>query len=511
MKRAVIYLRVSTHKQVDGASLETQQFLCQEWASRNNVLVEKIYHDDGVSAKTLDRPAMKEMLSDFEASRNQISYLITYQTDRLTRSAVDFFALRAKLSLLGVEYKNINSSLDENLNDELVQSLEAVIANHDNRLKSARVKENMKRQAKEGYRMSKAPLGLRNTRDVLGKSTVEPVEGVADNMAMILEAYSSGAYTMAGLVRLCEEIGLKSATGKKMQIQAISKALRNPIYAGLEKSQHTDGQLLPSKFNGIISPSTFYRNQDTLKKNKNSTAKYKQNNPDFPLRRFLLCTNCEKPITGSSPRNGSGMPSPRYHCSRCHVPSIKPNEMHEQFIALLNSLKPDSGMEKFLKEMIVRVWRDETQTLATKQKQLHKALESLTDRKNKTVEMLVNGQITTDEKKMLTSNLDTEEARTRKQLDEIGSMNDFKTNSIDYALQFMSNASRIWLDASVEHRIIYQNLVFPEGLSYDLAKRQFGTAKLSSLYRLAANQKGSPARDESSLVIPPGIEPGLPG
>ncbi len=94
MKRAVIYLRVSTVRQVDGASLETQQFMCQEWASRNNILVEKIYHDDGVPAKTLDRPAMKEMLSDLESSRNQISYLITYQTDRLSRNAADFFALR---------------------------------------------------------------------------------------------------------------------------------------------------------------------------------------------------------------------------------------------------------------------------------------------------------------------------------------------------------------------------------------------------------------------------------
>lgn len=41
MKKAVIYLRVSTTKQVEGASLDTQQKLCQDWASRNDVLVEK--------------------------------------------------------------------------------------------------------------------------------------------------------------------------------------------------------------------------------------------------------------------------------------------------------------------------------------------------------------------------------------------------------------------------------------------------------------------------------------
>lgn len=213
MKKAVIYLRVSTDKQVEGASLDTQQMLCQEWASRNNVLVEQIFHDNGVSAKTLDRPDMKKMLMYLENHKGQISYLITYQTDRLTRNAADFFALRALLSKLGVQYKNINSGVEESVNEELVQNLEAVLAQHDNKVKSVRVKDNMKVHAKEGYRMSKAPYGLRNVRDILGKSTLAPVEGIADKIASVLEAHSTGTYTIAGLLKLCEDIDLKTAHG----------------------------------------------------------------------------------------------------------------------------------------------------------------------------------------------------------------------------------------------------------------------------------------------------------
>lgn len=82
MKKAVIYLRVSTTKQVEGASLDTQQKLCQDWASRNDVLVKEIYHDDGVSAKTLDRPAMKEMLAYLEATK------VIFTTSSLTRRIV---------------------------------------------------------------------------------------------------------------------------------------------------------------------------------------------------------------------------------------------------------------------------------------------------------------------------------------------------------------------------------------------------------------------------------------
>ena len=282
------------------------------------------------------------MLAYLEANKGNVSYLITYQTDRLTRNATDFFALRTRLSQLGIEYKNINSSLEDSVNEELIQNIEAVLAQHDNKVKSVRVKDNMQIHAKQGYRMSKAPHGLRNVRDVFGKSTLAPVEEIADKVASILEAYATGTQTMSSLIKMCDSMGLKSAQGKTMQIQAISKMLRNPIYAGLEQSSHTEGQLIPSNFEGIITPATFHRNQELLKGNKNTAAKYKQNNPAFPLRRFLVCTNCNKTLTGSSPRSGSGTDSPRYHCSRCHLPSVKAEEVHEQFFVLARFIKPRS-------------------------------------------------------------------------------------------------------------------------------------------------------------------------
>lgn len=511
MKKAIIYLRVSTGKQVDGASLDVQKKMCQDWATRNDLLVDKIYHDDGVSAKTLERPALKEMLEYIDANKGRISYLITYQTDRLSRNVADFYTLLALLAKQGIEYKNVNSSIETDVNNELVLGIEAVMAQHDNKVKSVRVKDNMKAHARGGYRMSKTPLGLRNVRDVLKRSTVAPVEGVAEKVATMLEAYSTGTYTISGLLKLCEDIGLKSASGKPLQIQAISKMLRYPIYAGLEQSQHTGGELIPSAFKGIITPAVYYRNQELLAGNKNTATKYKQNNPEFPLRRFVLCTECNKPITGSSPRSGSGTPSPRYHCSRCRVPSVKAEELHEQFLHLLSSLKPDPDMERFLKEIIVRVWRDETKILASKQKKLHRALEQLTEQKNKTLELLVAGSITVDEKNGLVAKINAESEAANKELLSVSAISDLKTDSIDYALQFMSNAPKIWSNASIEHRIIYQKLVFPEGVTYDLSRNEFGTVKLSALYTLASIKKDPSKADESLMVIPRRIELRLPG
>ena len=186
-------------------------------------------------------------------------------------------------------------------------------------------------------------------------------------------------------------------------------------------------------------------------------------------------------------------------------------ELHEQFLHLLASLTPDPDVEKFLKEIIVRVWRDETQTLSKKQKKLHKVLEELTAKRNKVVEMLVSGDISLKEKQELVSKINAETEVVQEELSNIGSLSELKTDAIDYAMRFMSNAPRIWSNASIEHQIIYQRLVFPEGLEYELATNKFRTPKLSTLYTLASMKKDPSMTNESLLVTPRGIEPLLPG
>ena len=135
MKKAIIYLRVSTGKQAtEGASLDVQKKMCQEWAFRNDLLVDEIYHDDGVSAKNLERPELKKMLKYISENKGRISYLVTYQTDRLSRNVADFYTLLALLAKQGVEYKNVNSSIETDINNELVLGIEAVMAQHDNKV-----------------------------------------------------------------------------------------------------------------------------------------------------------------------------------------------------------------------------------------------------------------------------------------------------------------------------------------------------------------------------------------
>ena len=264
-KKAVIYVRVSTGRQAEeGASLDNQERACQEWALRNHVLVLKLFREEGASAKTLKRPQMQEMLKYIGEHASEVDYLIVYQMDRLTRENIDFVELIKFLAQNKVELRDSSSQLEASISDELVRNMQVALAQHDNRLKSQRVTENMKRHAADGYRMHHAPIGLRNVRDALNRPTVEPVQPVADHIAYLLTEFATGTATKGQLLQHARRVGLTQRNGKPMSYQYIDKMLRQPLYAGLEKNVLTDGQIIPSAFAGIVPDWVYYTNQQLL-------------------------------------------------------------------------------------------------------------------------------------------------------------------------------------------------------------------------------------------------------
>lgn len=89
-RRVVIYTRVSTEMQEqDGYSLEEQERLCRAAVESKGREWEYVrtYCDAGFSGKTVDRPALQEMLTAVRAGK--IDVVMIYKMDRLSRSQRD--------------------------------------------------------------------------------------------------------------------------------------------------------------------------------------------------------------------------------------------------------------------------------------------------------------------------------------------------------------------------------------------------------------------------------------
>ena len=513
-KKAIVYIRVSTLDQADnGASLDNQERASYDWIFRNSMQMLKLFREEGKSAKTLNRPAMQEMLAYIEEHHDEIDYLVVYQIDRLTRSLVDFAELIKILAKYKIELRDSASNVTSSESDELIQGVQALLAQHDNRMKSKRVKENMKQHASQGYRMHKAPLGLRNIRDVFGRPTVEPVEPQATQIAHLLTTHAQGLVKKQHLLAEAKRMGLNQANGKPMSYQYLDKMMRQPIYAGMERNTFTDGAYIQSKFEGIIPQWVYYANQELLDGRKYAKIDgYMSLNPAYPLRKFITCEECGKPLRGSASTGRGGKKYPRYHCSTpgCRSRYIKPDELHEQFLDHLTKLRPDEGRLKLLQTIIVRTWRDEVKTMRDRRNTLRAEIDKLSEQKLDVAEKVVTGELTLAEKTALTERIKqkirTAQSDAKKMEARIG----VKEDAVEYAVSYIGNAPRLWNNASPEMKQIYQQMIFPDGLPYNLTTNNFGSAKMSSLYTLANTKKDPSMTDESLLVTREGIEPPTP-
>jgi DNA invertase Pin-like site-specific DNA recombinase len=110
MKRAALYVRVSTDKQ--GESVENQSRILREIVERRGWTVVEVYKDEGVSgAKGRDkRPALDAMLND--AGRRKFDVVMAWAIDRVGRSLIDLLTIIQHLEACGVDLYLDQQNLD---------------------------------------------------------------------------------------------------------------------------------------------------------------------------------------------------------------------------------------------------------------------------------------------------------------------------------------------------------------------------------------------------------------
>ena len=90
-KIVALYVRVSTGYQVDKDSLPFQKkelrAYCEHMLHINKKQVE-VFEDAGRSGKNTKRPAFERMMEKVKSG--QVSHVIVYKIDRITRNLVDF-------------------------------------------------------------------------------------------------------------------------------------------------------------------------------------------------------------------------------------------------------------------------------------------------------------------------------------------------------------------------------------------------------------------------------------
>ncbi len=524
--KAVAYIRVSTKEQVDNESLPTQKARIQQYADDNGIEIVKWFSEEGKSAKTVKkRDAMQEMLYYIARNKGKIGYAIFYKMWRASRNITTYSSdLKTTLNALGVSVRSATEHIDDTPVGRFMESMFVINGQLDNEVKGEVSKDNMANVAKQGwwqgspppgYNVKKIKINPKKTHTTLVKNQF------ASTVLELFQAYATGEYTKADIKRMTREKGLKNVQGGWFNDTSIDRMLSQPALAGYICNKHTGWEMFEGKHMGqaIISLDLFDKVQRVLNQQSRRANKKDKRvvgvNPLYPFAKWLICPDCNKNYRGSAPRSGSGAHTPRYGCSSKECvgksKSIKADVLHAHFANMLGDITPTDGILKLYKEILNRQAIKQLGSINTRLESQRKRLSELDQERLEALRNANSGSLSSMEKDEVIAAIASDKVEVQEMIDGLEEQQLAKQSAIEYALNFMHNVKQLWLDADPDLKIRFQNIIFPEGLTFDTNTLTFGTNTISALYRYAPNKKDLSVKEKSLVVTPPGIEPGLPG
>ncbi|MDP2789895.1 MAG: recombinase family protein [bacterium] len=481
-KTAVIYVRVSSSEQVQNTSLGTQERVCREFAQREGLRVLEVFRDKGESAKTADRPQFMRALAYCLTKKNQVGYFVVYKLDRFSRNQFDHAQIRAMLKHGGVELRSATESIDETSMGQAMEGMLSVFANFDNNVRKERTKAGMLARATEGKWVWPSPLGYYRPAK---SNNIVPDPKSAPHIRTAFEEYAKGTYTFRALTELLIKRGLRTLTGKKPRFQEISKTLRKPVYCGIIHIPKW-GLRVKGSFEPIITEELFANCQGLAGDPSPHALPRHANNPEFPLRKLVVCEYCHKPLTGStSTSKGKKYPNYHHHFQNCPNAKSRPKkEFERQFVDFLKTVTPDAKYEKLIKALVLEKWEANFKGFDKSNAGVRREIALLEQERLKVFELHRMGKYTDDEfqeqKALVMERIHQKESQI-----QTNRLEEFDMDSaLTFCFNYVRHTARTWtqLESNYTRRLRFQKLIFDSSVHFDGQK--FGNAKLTPVYRL---------------------------
>lgn len=497
--KAIIYCRVSTTEQVtEGNSLRTQERDCRQFAKRNGYEVERVFVEEGESAKTAYRTKLNEMIKYCSLKRD-VNALLIYKIDRLSRNVRDYDNLKILFATNGIRVISVTEPIEDSPVGRLTEYLLAGIAQFDNEVRGERSKNGMIEAIKQGRWVFQAPYGYK-TEGTKGNSNIVPIEGQVLGIKKVFELLSRGYNTVEEVRREAIKYGMKKDDGKPLTTGYFHKIIRNPIYKGYIDVP-TMGIYQKGNFHPIVEPEIFDLVQEHLTGKRKKLAIYKKLNPDFPLRGTLKCVNCGDLLTASWTRHKFGY----YRCTHCKNVNINKNLIEPHFAEFLESIKWSINTTELVKEALLLNWESHRKSFEKELRVLDKKKADIEQTMNKIVDKNLKGTYTDVFTKSKLKEYEEKLVEVKLEAQKYISPDVMEKDLLEYATGFLMNICKTWQNLTIEHKHKLQKMLFPEGVTFLNGK--FATIRKSHIVEL--NELVSVGN--STMVTPRGIEPLLPG
>jgi len=235
-KPAAIYARVSSDRQKETHTIESQLMALTEYAETHDYLVpaEWCFLDDGYTGAIWERPGL-EALRDLAAT-GQIEAALVYCPDRLARKYAYQVLLIEELARCGVEAVFLKAPSTSTPEDQLLVQFQGMIAEYERAQIAERSRRGKRHRAKQGSInvLGGAPYGYRYVRksDSAG-ARYEVIEAEAAVVRLVYDAYTVQGLSIGAIARLLNERQIPTRTRTaRWERSTVWGMLRNPAYQG---------------------------------------------------------------------------------------------------------------------------------------------------------------------------------------------------------------------------------------------------------------------------------------
>lgn len=349
---AAYYARVSTNRQEQEQTIESQIMAIRDFAKTNQHTIIKEYKDEGWSGTILARPALDELRID---ARNKIwDTVIVYDPDRIARKYSYQALVIDELEEQGIKVLFVTTPPAKTDEDRLLYGVKGLFAEYERARIADRFRLGKLRKAREGFVVgTEAPYGYDYVPKQANKQGyLEINQREALVVKMIFSFVGEQGYTVRKVVKKLKELNIAPRRNKDgvWNTTTLVNIFRNETYIGkahyyksyavvptkpLKNEKYKKIKKTSRKFRPreewieiavprIISDELFARTRRQLKLNFELCQRNRKN--DYLLAGIVYCV-CGRRRNGEGPQKGKHL---YYRCSdRANSFPLPPN-CHER-------------------------------------------------------------------------------------------------------------------------------------------------------------------------------------
>ncbi|MGI8667509.1 MAG: recombinase family protein [Jatrophihabitans sp.] len=415
LAHALVYLRVSTKRQMDtaididtdGNSISTQRDFTARRAVSVNTQIDQVFIEPGNSAQSIEkRPVFRELLA-YVAEHPEVEYVIIYMRSRAFRNFGDAVLTKRKLAALGIKLISAKEDFGEGYMADAMEAVTDIFNEIEVRRNGEDIKAKLRNKAINGGTISRAKIGYLNIRAeqdgrLYNTIGLDPVRAPLVRQAW--ELYASGDYSIDHLHEAMADLGLMTRPtkarpqSKPISANKLHQMLSDPYYAGWVV---VDGQLYPGRHEAIVSQQLFDRVQIVL--HERSQRGQRDRVLTHYLKGNLFCDRCDKAgrtnrLIYTEARGRSGDYYGYYICrgrqlKQCNLPHLPVAQVEEAIRRNYTTLQIPTDFATAVTDLLDSAMAEQQQLTHDLHASLTKQLTKLDAREERLIDLAADGAL----------------------------------------------------------------------------------------------------------------------